>query len=434
MGLFKNSKKVSAFSDIIRCDEPSYLIWKWHPDGTQLGEHKREYAIRYGSRLRVKDGEVAVFVYRQKSGAMQDFIVGPFDQKLKTANLPVLSGFVGMFFGGDTPFQAEVYFINLAGIIQTKFAVPFFEVSDPRYPDFSVPVAVRGTVTFKIDDFREFIKLHRLDSFDLDTFQEQIKDAVSRYVKGVVASAPSTYGIPVVQLDAKTMLINDAVEEQVKKRLKETFGVVVSAIDIGVIEIDKTSSGYAELVEITKKVTAYVVQEQTAINTDHYAETLRIQREEGQYAMHKGTQTANIGAYQIEQQAQVGIAGADALGKMGANGAGTVSLGNGVGFNPAAMMASMAVGGAVGRKMASVMDESMSGATVATPPPIPTITYFVAKNGQATGPFDIATLTKMVGTQELTRDSLVWKQGMSAWEKAGENADLKGLFPPVPPM
>ena len=133
MSLFKNNKKVGLFADIIRCDEPSYLIWKWHPDGTQPGEHKREYAIRWGSSLRVKDGEVAVFVYKQKDGTMQDYIVGPFDQKIKTANFPILSSILGAFVGGDTPFQAEIYFINLAKIVQTKFAVPFFDVSDPRY-------------------------------------------------------------------------------------------------------------------------------------------------------------------------------------------------------------------------------------------------------------------------------------------------------------
>ena len=87
-------------------------------------------------------------------------------------------------------------------------------------------------------------------------------------------------------------------------------------------------SKYFELVEITKKVATYTVQEGAAIGVEQQTETLRIQREECQYAMHKGTQTANIGASQIEQQVQVGIAGAEALGKMGANGAGTVSLGN----------------------------------------------------------------------------------------------------------
>ncbi|MBO5926182.1 MAG: SPFH domain-containing protein [Clostridia bacterium] len=432
MGLFKNNKKVGLIADVIRCDEPSYLIWKWHPDGTKLGEHKREYAIRCGSNLRVKDGEVAVFVYKQKDGTMQDYIVGPFDEKLKTANLPILSTVLGWFRGGDTPFQAEVYFINLAKIIQVRFAVPYFDVCDPRYPDFAVPIAVRGTISFKIADYREFIKLHRLDSFNLDNFQSQIRDTVSRYVKDTVANAPATHNIPVVQIEAKTSMINDVVKYDLSNRLKENFGVIASGVDIGTIEIDKSSSGYRELVTITKDITTATIQKQTAANIENYAETLRIQREEGQYSMHKQTQSANLGAYQIEKQAEVGVAGAEALGQMGTNNAGGVDLGgSGMGFNPAAMMASMAVGGVVGQNIASAMNGAMSdSSSVATPPPIPTIAYNVAKDGKPTGPFDIAKLTEMVASGELLPDSLVWKQGMTTWEKANTVDDLKGLFPP----
>ena len=158
MGLF-NKENNGGFMDEIRCDEPSYLIWKWHPKGTQGGDNTRENSIRWGSSLRVKDGEVAVFVYKQKDGTMQDFIVGPFDQTIKTANFPILASIIGLAYDGGTPFQAEVYFINLAQIIQTKFAVPFFDVYDPRFEDFGVPVAVRGTIKFKITDHKEFIKL-----------------------------------------------------------------------------------------------------------------------------------------------------------------------------------------------------------------------------------------------------------------------------------
>ncbi len=158
----------------IRCDEPSYLIWKWHPAGTQPGANKQENAIRWGSSLRVKDGEVAVFVYKQKNGTMQDYIVGPFDQMIETANFPVLASIVGLAYGGGTPFRAEVYFINLARIIQVRFGVPFFDVYDPRIMDFGVPVAVRGTISFRITDYREFVKLHRLSNFNLDDFQKQI--------------------------------------------------------------------------------------------------------------------------------------------------------------------------------------------------------------------------------------------------------------------
>lgn len=190
MTLFNRNNRKGGFMDKIRCDEPSYLIWKWHPAGKPQGANNRENAVRWGSSLRVKDGEVAVFVYKQKDGTMQDFIVGPFDETIKTKNFPVLASIVGLAYEGGTPFQAEIYFINLARIIQVWFAVPFFDVYDPRLADFGVPVAVRGAVSFGIADYREFIKLHRLSTFNLDDFQKQIRDAVSRYVKDVVANAP----------------------------------------------------------------------------------------------------------------------------------------------------------------------------------------------------------------------------------------------------
>lgn len=436
MALF-GKPKAGGFMDEIRCDEPSYLIWKWHPRGSEEGNNNRENAIRWGSSLRVKDGEVAVFVYKQKNGTMQDFIVGPFDQTIKTANFPVLASIIGLAYEGGTPFQAEVYFINLANIIQVKFGVPFFDVYDPRFLDFGVPVAVRGTISFKISDYKEFIKLHRLNTFNLDDFQKQIRDAVSRYVKDTVANAPAASNIPVIQLESRTAQINDTVEYNIKERLKETFGVTVSGVDIGAIEVDKSSAGYKQLMAVTKDLTSAKMQAES----EDYIERLRIQREEGQYAMHKQTQTANIGAFQVEKQAEVGMAGAEALGKMGSNGAGDVNLGGGEGFNMAAMMASMAVGGAVGQNIAGSMNNMMSGINQpvgAVPPPVPTVAYHVAVNGQATGPFDLNTLSQMITSGQFTAESLVWKNGMSAWAKANTVDELKGLFanamPPIPPI
>lgn len=380
MGLFDREKRRGGFMDEIRCDEPSYLIWKWHPAGVQLGEGNRENAIRWGSSLRVKDGEVAVFVYSQYGDIAQEYIEGPCDLILNTSNLPILASLVGLAYEGGTPFQAEVYFINLARIIQVKFGVPFFDVYDPRFVDFGIPVAVRGTISFQIQDYCEFIKLNRLNAFELADFQKQIRDAVCRYVKDTVANAPATNNIPVIQIEAKTAQINDAVEYDISERLKETFGVLVSGVDIGAIEIDKTSEGYRQLMAVTKDITATRVEAET----QDYVERLRIQREEGQYAVHKQTQTANIGAFQVEKQAEVGVAGAQALGQMGANGAGDVNLsGGGDGFNMAAIMASMAVGGAVGQNIAGTMNNMMSGMGQAAqpgavPPPIPVIAYHVA--------------------------------------------------------
>lgn len=439
MGLFDRSKHIGGFMDEIRCDEPSYLIWKWHPKGSQQGNNSRENAIRWGSSLRVKDGEAAVFVYDQKDGITQDFIVGPYDEIIRTENLPVLANIIGLAYDGGTPFQAEVYFINLARIIQVKFGVPFFDVYDPRFLDFGVPVAVRGTISFHINDCVEFIKLNRLQNFSLDDFQKQVRDTVIRYVKDAVANAPAAHNIPVVQLESKTAQINDVIEYDIKERLKENFGVVVSGVDVGAIEIDKASEGYRQLMSVTKDIVTSKVEAEA----QDYIERLRIQREEGQYAQHKQTQSANLSAFQVEKQAEVGIAGAEALGHMGDSGAGSVDLGSGgAGFNPAAMMAGMAVGGAIGQNIAGIMNGMMDGINQAVqppvaPPPIPTVSYHVAINGQATGPFELSVLAQMASAGQLTADSLIWKAGMSQWAKAGTIDELKTVLaniPPVPPV
>lgn len=452
MFLFDKTKRGVGMMDEIRCDEPSYLIWKWHPSGTELGESNRENAIRFGSSLRVKDGEVAVFVYNQKNGIMQDFIVGPFDQTIKTDNLPVLASIVGLAYKGGTPFQAEVYFINLAQIIQVKFAVPFFDVYDPRFVDFGVPVAVRGTISFSIKNYREFIKLHRLNNFNLEDFSHQICDAVNRYIKNIVTNAPTNYRIPVIQLETRTQQINDAVEHDIKERLETTFGVMLSAVDVGAIEIDKTSDGYKQLMRVTKNIVSATAEAEAAahiknisdkqqIEIKNYEETLRVQREEGQYAQHKATQSTNIGAFQIEKQAEVGVAGANALGQMGENGAGNINLGDGglSGFNPAAMMASMAVGGVVGNNIAGAVNNIIGGINQpiqsnVAPPPIPTSSYYIAVNGKPTGPFNIPTLMQMATSGQFTANDLVWKNGMEEWQKAAIVDELKSLFNTIPPI
>lgn len=448
MRLFGHGK-TGGVMDVIRCDEPSYLIWKWHPIGSKAGNNRRENAIRWGSTLRVKDGEVAVFVYWQKNGTMQDYIEGPWDKVLETSNLPVLSSIIGLAYDGNSPFQAEVYFINLAHVIQVKFAVPYFNVYDPRFLDFGVPVAVRGTISFRISDYKKFIKLHRLNSFSLEEFQKQISDSVIRYTKDIVANAPAANDIPVVQLESKTAQINDEIEFSVRERLEENFGVLVSGVDISSIDIDKSSDEYHQLMTVTRDLSADITKAKSAagvkdiyekqyIDAQNYEESLRIQREENQYAQHKQTQSANFSAFQTEQQNEVGVAAAEALGKMGENGAGSVNMG-GSSFNPAAVMAGMALGGTVGRNVSNMLDATMLGmnqaerADMPVPPPIPNIVYHVAVDGQATGPYNLQQLQELASLGRILPTTLVWTAGMAEWKRISDLGDLKNVLKCIPP-
>lgn len=371
MALF--SKNDGGIMDVIRCDEPEYLIWKWRPQGTDSRNSRKSNAIRWGSSLRVRDGSVAVFVYSGDSGAAEDFIEGPYDGIIETKNFPILASLAGLLYQGGSPFQAEVYFINLANLIQIRFGVPYFDVFDPRFLDFGVPTAVRGSINFRIADYREFIKLHRLDEFNMSDFQNQVKDAIVRYVKSVVANAPDKHGIPVVQLERHVSEINALVEASLTENLRKDYGVSVSRVDISDIEIDKNSLGYKKLESLTQNKAAMFVQ-----SAANLLDTV-------------GTHRA--GAKRIKNTAKEGE--------------------EDTGFKKV----SSAIGTLFGGKKGKI-----------EPPPIPTSGFYIAVDGKKKGPFDISRLRKMMQDGSFSSDTLVWKEGMDNWIPAEEAEELRSLF------
>ena len=427
MGLF-SSKKEGGLLDVIRCDQEEYLVWKWRPSG-DANSTKKENSIRWGSSLRVKDGEVAIFVYKKDGGEVMDFIVGPHDKTIETANFPVLTSIVGSLWGGNSPFQAEIYFMNLQGNNQVKFAVPYFEVADPRYPDFTVPVAVRGTITFNLTNYKQFIKLNRLIDFDLDKFSQQIKSAVTKYVKNFVANCPIDNGIPVLQLERKVVDISDLVQARLKPQFEDDFGVNLKRLDISAIEIDKESENYEEFVRLTKVQQA----RRAEIDTEQYERVSKLSAE-----------SQFIQAHAINQQADVLKTAAQSMGQMGG-----MDFGGG-GMNPAGMMMGMAMGGAMGSQMAGMMNgfgqpqqQPMGQPTPppmggATPPPMPSaVQYMVAINGQQYGPYNVQQLQQMAQSGQINASVLVWAQGMPQWIAITAVPELAQLFqatpPPMPP-
>ena len=477
MGLFSRNKE-GGMMDMIRCDEPEYLIWKWRPTGNDANDTKKENSIRYGSSLRVKDGEVAVFVYSQKDGPMQDYIIGPYDEFIKTANFPILSSIVGLAYAGGTPFQAEVYFINLAGNIQIKFGIPYFDVRDwnplLKTSRLTAPVAVRGTLTFKITDFKEFIKLNRLVNFELETFKERIKSDLTKEIKKIVTNVPNQLQVPLIAINEKLAEIDAYTTPSVKNNLQTIYGITVVSLAIDAVEINKESPEYKQLEKVTSlqdersldaqlnsnlKIldgqTGTTIQnlvDMQALNAANLTESLKIQREEMQRAQQLQTETNYFDTHklniQTDAQKTILTSAADSLGAMGNMNLG----GGGGGMNPAGMMTGMIMGGAMGGQMANLMNNMgnnmqqntqtgfggipNNAANAGGPPPPPQSAFFIAVNGQQAGPFNIQQLQQLAINGQFTPSTFVWKAGMAEWAEANKLVELQQLFhatPPPPP-
>jgi membrane protease subunit (stomatin/prohibitin family) len=465
MGFF-NSRKEGGLMDMIRCDEQDYLIWKWRPNGNEVNSTNKENAIRWGSSLRVKDGEVAVFVYSQKNGTQQDFIQGPFDESIKTANFPILSSILGLAYAGGTPFQAEVYFINLARVIPFSARVPYFDIFDPRFIDFGIKCAVKYQVLFQITDFREFVKVHRLSSLTPQELNSKMKPVFDRHIKSLVINIPKDYNVAVVQIETQLDRVNLLVEERLKPEIEKIFGIGINSLSIDTIDIDKEDSQYHKLRKLTADITERkavtqanieidTVQAQAnvnirnledlqQINASNLEEQLRIQRVEMQRAQRLQSETSFFETHklniQTDAQKSVLSAAANNLGEMGSLNLG----GNGGVMNPAGMMTGMIMGGAMGNQMAGMMSQmgnnmnAQMQSTSPVPPPPPLPSYYLALNGQQNGPYTISQLKDMVLSGQFQQNSYVWKHGMQNWEEAGKLLDLQNLFnsnqtpPPLP--
>ena len=410
MGLF-SSKKDGGMMDMIRCDEQDYLIWKWRPAGNEINSTKKENAIRWGSSLRVKDGELAVFVYNQNDGTYQDYIEGPFDESIKTGNLPVLGGLTRMAYGGDTPFQAEVYFINLSRTIPFKARLQYFDVFDPRESlmDFPVRCAVPYQILTQISDYREFIKIHRLSNLTPLELEQKMRPVIERHIRALVINIPKETGVPVIQIETQLDAVNLLVESRVRPELERVFGIQINSLTIDKIDIDKDDDQFHKLKKLTADITERktIVQsnidiealqaksdvsiknlkDQQRMSAEHSEDSMRIQREEAQRLQKLQTESNYFDTHKLNVESA----------KVGAQ-------------------------------------NLMSNSGVPGPPPLPgTSTFFVAVNGQQSGPFDLTQLQQLIANGQIQRDTFVWKQGMLNWEEAVNIVELKSFFGMVPP-
>jgi len=407
MSIFGNKNKPNkggVWADMIMSPEQNrdWLIYKWRPEGEEAGNTNRENSIRYSSSLTVRQGEVAVFQYAGKgTGGTQDYIEGYFSDTIKTANLPILAGIVGAAFGGGSPFTAQVYFINMAGVNQVQFGVPYFNMFDPRLPDHPVEVTVRGTITFKIVDYKNFVNIQSLVDFDMSKFGNKIKDAVISNVKDSMMDIMVRLGNkPLGQIETCRREIKTILESDLTANLLNVYGVTLTDLNLSAIELNKECEGYQKVIKLTQVQTEtqidlgaqgmrdqYAINMQSnaamaAANVENQAESMRINREltqqaqSGQidqnlYAQKMQTDLGGMDLHRLRAQEEMVKATAAGMGTMGAGG----GMGGGGGFNPGAMIAGMAMGGTVGQGMAGMMgnvfnqmNQQMPGMT---PPPVP---------------------------------------------------------------
>jgi membrane protease subunit (stomatin/prohibitin family) len=368
MGLW--DKLVNELVDIIEWTDDSRdtMVWRFP---------RYQNEIKYGAKLVVRESQAAAFV---NEGKLAD-VYTPGTFTLTTQNMPILTTLMGWKYGFNSPFKAEVYFVNTRVFTDRKWGT-----KNPimmRDAEFGmVRVRAFGTFAIRVKDVPTFLR--QITGTDRHFTVEEIGDQLRDLLVSRFADAVAEAKIPVLDLAAHYTEIG----EQIRGRIQKDFDPM--GIEVALLAIENISLPPEVEQAIDKRTSMGVI--------------------------------GNMGQY---TQYQTALAIGDAAKNPG--GIAGVGAGMGAGFAMANQMAQAVT--------QTTQNQPAAPAAGSTPPPLPqtSVAYYVAVNGQQTGPLDLGALQQRIASGQITQSTLVWKVGMPQWSQAGGLPELSEMFAPKPP-
>ena len=338
--------------------------------------------LRFGTQLVVSTSQKAFFV---KGGKILDeFESGTYT--LKSDNIPILNKIINLPFGSKSPFAAEVWFVSLITKMNVKWGTSQpIQLEDPKY-GVIVPVRAFGQYGIKINNAKLFLEtlVGNMSVFSTDKIRDYFKGKVISSLTSLISSKLVKENISIIEIGALLDDMSNYALQKLNIDFNE-FGLELVNFNFMSINVPEDDPSMVKLKEA--KDTAAKVR---VIGKD---------------------------IYQMDRSF-------DVLDKAAENESGTVGnlMGAGIGLG---------VGLGAGSQMGNLAGNLNTNA----PTPPPTIEFFVLIDNQQNGPFDLNKLQNLVANNSINKDTLVWKNGMSGWESAGNQAELVGLFnsPPPPP-
>ncbi|MEZ0076490.1 SPFH domain-containing protein [Planotetraspora sp. GP83] len=364
------------FVDIVEWTDDSRdtIVWRFP---------RYENEIKMGARLVVRESQTAVFV---NEGRIAD-VFTPGTYVLETRNLPLLATSKGWKYGFHSPFKAEVYFVNTRQFTDLKWGTqnPVI-VRDPEFG--MVRLRAFGALSVQITDAAALLR--ELAGTDPRFRTEEVREYLRQLVVGRLANALATANVPVLDLAGR----------------QDALGVRLAAV---VSE---------ELAPVGVSVPTFVIE-----NISLPAEV--------EAAIDTRTRIGIAGDLDQYTRFQTANAIADAARNPGGAGEGIgLGLGMAVGQRLAA--------GVTPQTAPQAVPANPVAAAVGPPPLPPQVQWYVAVDGRQQGPYDLTSLSGLVGGGALTGATLVWRAGMPAWLPAGQVPELTQLMagtpPPLPPQ
>jgi excisionase family DNA binding protein len=179
-------------------------------------------AIKRGAQLIVRESQVAQFVYLGEFGDT----FAPGKHTLTTDNIPILTRLQSWKYGLESPFKADVYFLNTRLFTGNKWGT-----ANPimmRDADFGIVRArAFGTFDFKIADPKLFLKevAGSDQNFRLDEFADTMRSRIVSVFSDALASAQ----VPVLDVATRYSELGEALLPLINPVVGAKYGLQIAS-------------------------------------------------------------------------------------------------------------------------------------------------------------------------------------------------------------
>ena len=205
----------TQFLEIIQWQDDSRDTISWRfPD--------EDKEIKRGAQLIVRESQAAQFVYLGQFGDT----FGPGKHYLTTDNIPILATLKGWKYGFESPFKADVYYVNTRLFTGNKWGT-----ANPimmRDPDFGIVRArAYGIYDFKVVDVKTFLKevAGTDDHFRLDEFADTMRSRIVSVFTDALASAK----VPVLDVAARYSELGEALLPAINPAVASKYGIEITS-------------------------------------------------------------------------------------------------------------------------------------------------------------------------------------------------------------
>jgi len=358
-------------------------VVKWEVNQREFCHKFPSQDLRIGSQLVVNTAQTAIFV---KGGQILDeFTAGTYT--LKTENLPLLNKLINIPFGGDSPFQAEVWFVNQITRMDLKWGTPQpIQLEDPKY-SIIVPVRAFGQYGIKVSNPRQFLEslIGNMSSFTADSIDSYFKGKLVTNLSSTIAKKITKDQISILDINTQLVELSEFCNAEINKSF-EKYGLSLVEFSIMSVNVPQDDPSFVKLKEAKATMARLNV--------------------------------TGRDVYQMERSFDVLETAA------GNSGVGSQVVGLGVGMG-------------VGNVMSGLAGQNLNtNPPSQVPPPLPQEpTYFIYVNGQQIGGQTAAQIMQMRAQGMVNDETLVWTAGMANWTAIKNVPALAALCPPpVPPV